>query len=670
MFAELVIVGSEFSLDLLAANTSGSGIALARYTPGRLNLKNGGQWQDSPLATGRRLIDGVRGNVTDTLEVKVAGKNQNQVIQVMESLDSIIEEVDAYWMANRQAEPVYLLARMPGEDSRRYAVIYHIELSEYADPFHEPYGGTGPGFVMDGLIIGVERGPWLGSVPQSGANVASTHDQHGATAGLSIPISSRYTTDLSFITRYNGSVFSTNPLDNLFTSTYTIFYPTGSIASGWITYFGNEAPFGALVFDIGTAMAATSFSLVWEYYNGSSWATLTVSDDTNAFTNTGIRTVRWKQPYNWAETTINSNFGYIVRVRITALTGTGTNPTQQNRHVYANGRPYVEIDDSEITGDIDALSKLSLLMKATSGANTLRCNQVFAGLRTSSRGENFRAYLNVKTENNPDGITITLEDDTSIHASAPAYVAEPRSSSGFLISSQMEDTETIGEIFRITLDETIAPDYRGRYRLLIRTLAGEGNTSLRYTILMGSTLAAASFTGEKRLLTGDSFSATDDLKFQVVDLGQITIPPTDLLRPDEDFDDIHIVIEGVVGANADTQTIYINDIILLPIDEWSAESNASYAIDATVERSLIVDSIGNPKQNIRSFFRDTSPAIVGVLNRTVGGQEAVLHANTTQQLWFVLGEYISVTGISKADIEIGAFLSLQAQKRYLHLRAD
>lgn len=680
MFAELTITdGSTFVLDLLGANKGSGGIALTRYTPGRVNFKGGGIWHDSPLASGRRLVDGIRANVNDALELKIAYKSQNEIIQAQQNLDAIIEAIDDYWLTTWQAKTIYLVSRVAGETNKRYAVIYHMTLDSYPDPYHEPFTGRARQFVMDGLIVGLERSPWMDNPPQMGEAVLITppniadDETHAAVAA--VPIAPRWSNNIGNITRYNGTTYASNLLANPFSAAYTIFYPD-TLTTSHITYFGGGQPFSTLVFDIGTPMSATSWTIVWEYWNGSAWTTITaidgdthtysVNDGTNKFQNTGVRLVSFVQPYNWATTAVNSVTLYWVRARISAISGTSVNPTQQNRHAYANIRPYVEIASTQVTGDLDALAKISCLLRAAPTSNAYRCNQVFAGLRTLSRGANFQAYVNVKTADNPIDVTVTLTTDTSIHATIPEYVTEPRATTGFLIKSVLASSEEIGEIFKVTFDQSVVDHYRGRFRLLARTL-GSG-MQLRYTVKVGATLAAISKTGEKKTLAGDTLAATAAIKFQVVDLGEIQIPPTDLLRADESFGDLHIIIEGGSPSGAGTLTVYINDLILLPADEWCAEVNANYLIAADVERTAEIDSIGNPKHNVRAMFRDTSPSAISIGCRTVTNQEAILHANTAQQLWLVLSEFNGQ--ISKSNLELNGVISLEKNERYFNLRAD
>ncbi|PIR73955.1 MAG: hypothetical protein COU35_05085 [Candidatus Magasanikbacteria bacterium CG10_big_fil_rev_8_21_14_0_10_47_10] len=43
----------------------------------------------------------------------------------------------------------------------------------------------------------------------------------------------------------------------------------------------------------------------WEYYNGSSWASLTVTNDTGAYESTGIHSFSWTVPGDWAKTALS-----------------------------------------------------------------------------------------------------------------------------------------------------------------------------------------------------------------------------------------------------------------------------------------------------------------------------------------------------------------------------
>lgn len=80
-------------------------------------------------------------------------------------------------------------------------------------------------------------------------------------------------------------------------------------------YVGYSHVFNEVRFNIGTA--ATDGVLTFEYYNGSTWVALTVTDLTDNFKNAGSNSVTWTAPRDWAKTTINSQGPfYYIRARV------------------------------------------------------------------------------------------------------------------------------------------------------------------------------------------------------------------------------------------------------------------------------------------------------------------------------------------------------------------
>jgi len=75
-------------------------------------------------------------------------------------------------------------------------------------------------------------------------------------------------------------------------------------------YVGYQEPFAKMIFDVRTA--ATSLVGSWQYWNGSTWSTLTVTDGTSAMTIDG--TISFTPPSDWARTIVNSSRNkYFVR---------------------------------------------------------------------------------------------------------------------------------------------------------------------------------------------------------------------------------------------------------------------------------------------------------------------------------------------------------------------
>ena len=123
-------------------------------------------------------------------------------------------------------------------------------------------------------------------------------------------------------------------------------------------YFGMEDLFTYLVVDIATQGVSTSAATTWEYYDGTTWSALTVTDDSDsgngAFTETaGRHVISWSAPSDWTQTTVTNqpaalNKVYYVRVRITAANYT-TVPTLET--AWAAGEKQLKgvVRDSSIT---------------------------------------------------------------------------------------------------------------------------------------------------------------------------------------------------------------------------------------------------------------------------------------------------------------------------------
>ena len=87
-------------------------------------------------------------------------------------------------------------------------------------------------------------------------------------------------------------------------------------------YIGLDEQFDCLLTDVSTAGAgdAVASETVWEYYNGSSWASLTTfTDPAGAFAATGNNYLTFAPPSDWATTTIDGGSAlYFLRLRATA----------------------------------------------------------------------------------------------------------------------------------------------------------------------------------------------------------------------------------------------------------------------------------------------------------------------------------------------------------------
>jgi hypothetical protein len=84
---------------------------------------------------------------------------------------------------------------------------------------------------------------------------------------------------------------------------------------------GSRRKFTKLSIDVGTA--GTTGVVAWEYWDSSTWSSLSATDGTNSFKNSGVNTVTWTMPTDWAALDLNDGEElYYVRARITTTYGT------------------------------------------------------------------------------------------------------------------------------------------------------------------------------------------------------------------------------------------------------------------------------------------------------------------------------------------------------------
>jgi len=94
-------------------------------------------------------------------------------------------------------------------------------------------------------------------------------------------------------------------------------------------YFGLAAgTFARIDLNITTAAVDLVATIVWEYWNGTAWTAVSgLTDGTTGLTAaTGIKTVSFTLPTDWAKCTVDSVNAYWVRVRVSAYTSITTAP--------------------------------------------------------------------------------------------------------------------------------------------------------------------------------------------------------------------------------------------------------------------------------------------------------------------------------------------------------
>lgn len=419
-------------------------------------------------------------------------------------------------------------------------------------------------------------------------------------------------------------------------------------AVGDAVYFGvdtsltDTGPICSVICDIATpAKSTTSYTLTWEYYNGAAWAALTARDETNGLGEVGVHGMFWKQPSDWATVAVDGDTGYWIRGRVSALTGTLTPPTQQNRDIYSAIWAYAEIDDAQTKGNVDSLIKLRVHNRSDEGGPggsepLLYQNRVVMGVKEVDDHEDFRAFLNFADEQNPDGVTVDVSVDadsaTSIEADSVLSSATGRRvffDAG--IAAAGAGLNNLADRVEFELDTTIARDYYGTYKAFLRgkqTGGSAGEISIRLKIVSGSG-------GISSLTDTQVTQSTTDHEAIEFDT-PITIPVSSQFTEDDIGDVTSIIVQ--ISCAANDADLYLYSLFLHPTDlVWLDSEDQANTAESAVEngRRLVVDAIAIPKAPTRALVQKlVNDAFISSW-RVDGNGLARLPAGKQVRLWFL-----------------------------------
>lgn len=430
-------------------------------------------------------------------------------------------------------------------------------------------------------------------------------------------------------------------------------------AAGDICYFGIDSnifdagPFSSLIFDIGTA---GPLIVAYEYWNGAAWIPLfpidTTTDGVSSFAVTGVNSICWVQPLDWATGVVNGVTGYWFRIRV--LIDALLSPTQQNRNVYTISRASFDIDISQLRGDIPSL--LTIYQKNISGvfpANTLWHNNAIFGVRSLRRGSDFSAYINVGSQIK-QGISI-------VPGLGIVSVADMSSQTGRSIYwNPAGATSPEIELIRIEWNRTLAAQYIGRYRFFLRCRQSGGTAGDITILLRIQTYNGGAYIDSRRV------TMTQVGVWELLDFGNLTFPVGNNVG---DSPVINMANISVYASNLDTPDLYISDLIMIPSDEFVAEfiDTRGTATSAVAEQKrLYIDSIEYPKQMLRAFVLDQWFGEILTIYTSISNGPATLQANESQRIW-VLSRRGSVPF---AEHEISCRMQIKTQARYFSMRGN
>jgi len=471
------------------------------------------------------------------------------------------------------------------------------------------------------------------------------------------------------------------------------------VADGDICYFGidttipDSGPFCSLVFDISQACVYSgNADADWEYWNGA-WVALTVEDNTtdNAhywlatypFEKTGVGSVHWEQPSDWATTTVNGVTGYWVRIKASIPVPPGDAIAPQPIHdgaardIYTIVTPRVEIDDAQVAGDIPALLQVKICAQSESRGLSAPhidgfVSRIMMGLRSKHRSPNgyFTPYLNCSdNEQHPAGALY----DWTILGGTSSVIADPNAPTGRVTQYSPLGIEAMAPEGYALISGAAIAEYVGEYHCFMRykvSAGANGDMRARLRISMGLYAAETVTTETKDLVVESNYTA--------IDFGRIIIPPGGIPSTESFYElAIFVDMENTVAA---ARTALIYDIILLPVDEWFGDiqqpviAGAGLAAPLSEYWVLAINSLC-PRKEISAYVRwqpwTAHPDAIVTYYIPYAAARAILQANADQRMWYFVMQNPN-RGRDLPPYHCPPYLSLSIQAhataRYLNMR--
>lgn len=477
--SELLITDGTKVVDLL------NHFRLLSWQPVETPIRDGGIFQESPIADGRKMVARYHENGGEIFTLAVRTGHQNAAIADLRRLRGMFEQAANYWNTNWADGLVWIEARSGQETNRRYASIMVGYVPNDPPPYSEPFAGR---LQTIGVIeVSIERGHWLDVQPGTdtaipiGAIEESfyTYTAAGPFGDVLVLVdrdNGNVDGDLT-----NGDVFfspgrwsfdnlthvfingaGANMLDNA--TDYTIM---GNL--GEYTYFGNAvntapapyiaqktAPLTNLVFTVDYIYGDVS-TYQWEYYSNaaSAWVAFTTAnssfdrqtislsygfcpwDETPVIGNPVQGSVVFsispeftEYLYDAKAATINGVSAYWLRVVALSEGASIVRPVQiAARPVYSVTWNFVEIQEDEVPyGDMDLLVRQLLRDSswiAFASSQPSSEHAMYVGLRSVDRGEDFQI---TKTLGRIDAMTADVTPGTLTLGADSSYVTSWKTS--------------------------------------------------------------------------------------------------------------------------------------------------------------------------------------------------------------------------------------------------
>ena len=399
----------------------------------------------------------------------------------------------------------------------------------------------------------------------------------------------------------------------------------------------DSGPFNSLVFDIQVPNVAT---IVWKYSDAgggvlpTAWAPIVAfQDNTNqdgvgggvAFDTAGIRSVHWTPVALWIvqNPTVGGVAlgvtGYWICADVTGGAG-GVPPTQTNRDIYTITWPAVEI--AEPGGDMETLFRIRARDECD-----LSSTRWLAGLRKTSRGEDFRSFINFADKQNPPGVTVSLGPISA------AWTTDPMVPSGRKITDTPAPAGTWVTAAIATFAQAYASQYKGTYRLFVRARQDPAAFVSTISVRAKLYLSGGPVLQETWASINVPTMYVGPAPIEALDLGKINIPGIDVVQPFAC--ELHFQAMGDAAA-----FVELIDFILLPVDEWAADLYAGALLQDRSDPLYYglctdIDGIRYPKELPNAFTYpyltqsvSGTPGFVGGAGGLIPNETQVLHSFT------------------------------------------
>ena len=390
-----------------------------------------------------------------------------------------------------------------------------------------------------------------------------------------------------------------------------------------------------------------------------------MADNTDLLTNTGVNALYWDHDSQWVTRALNLDGGPAITgwfIRAVATVGGGTGGTQQHRDPYVVNWPYVEFQADQVGGDVSALLKGMLQNESNydDDQNYQKYwNQISIGLRGVDRGADFSAYLPLADTQWPVGVTTAvLGGGLTTFANDVQYSPRGRSLNYNPPAPLVEQP-----IWSITLDNTVANQYQGRFQVYVR---------------FHGVFTADEYSWQLRINAGyaNSWWSEIMIPFPRVDVqalyfGSLTFPPANVAK-EENIEEIVLALWGwaEVGGLGDVDFI---DVVLLPADEWLGTFYREYAAGGGSldgEHYVNIDSVTAPKSQLYTPNKLTATDYLVSIWNHISVDAFQTNTDQRMKLWMMGQDYRAGTGHKYSPTFTGGRLQISMAQRYFSAIGD